>query len=146
MRWTWRRNGNCAIRCAGWRRKERAGARYASSGDILPEIERVILMRSGRIVADGAREDLLTEGRLSELFEAPVRIGAMRNGCTAGRKLAFNFRLLDIQVLRAFWRRETGTIEHGTYFFRFTAADEPTALDQGRFAGRGRAGALLSRD
>jgi iron complex transport system ATP-binding protein len=44
-------------------------------GDILPEIERVILMRSGRIVADGAREDLLTEGRLSELFEAPVRIG-----------------------------------------------------------------------
>jgi iron complex transport system ATP-binding protein len=44
-------------------------------GDILPEIERVILMRSGRIVADGAREELLTEARLSELFEAPVRIG-----------------------------------------------------------------------
>jgi iron complex transport system ATP-binding protein len=44
-------------------------------GDILPEIERVILMRSGRIVADGAREELLTEARLSELFQAPVRIG-----------------------------------------------------------------------
>jgi iron complex transport system ATP-binding protein len=44
-------------------------------GDILPEIERVILMRAGRIVADGPREDLLTEARLSELFHAPVRIG-----------------------------------------------------------------------
>jgi iron complex transport system ATP-binding protein len=44
-------------------------------GDILPEIKRVILMRAGRVVADGAREDLLTEPRLSELFQAPVRIG-----------------------------------------------------------------------
>jgi iron complex transport system ATP-binding protein len=44
-------------------------------GDILPEIERIILMRDGRIVGDGPREDLLTEARLSELFNAPVRIG-----------------------------------------------------------------------
>jgi iron complex transport system ATP-binding protein len=44
-------------------------------GDILPEIERVILMREGRIVGDGPREELLTEARLSELFRAPVRIG-----------------------------------------------------------------------
>jgi iron complex transport system ATP-binding protein len=44
-------------------------------GDILPEIERVILMRDGRIVADGLREELLTEARLSELFCTPVRIG-----------------------------------------------------------------------
>jgi iron complex transport system ATP-binding protein len=44
-------------------------------GDILPEIERVILMRSGRIVGDGTRQELLTETRLSELFHAPVRIG-----------------------------------------------------------------------
>jgi iron complex transport system ATP-binding protein len=44
-------------------------------GDILPEIERVILMRAGRIVGDGPREELLTEARLSELFNAPVRIG-----------------------------------------------------------------------
>jgi iron complex transport system ATP-binding protein len=44
-------------------------------GDILPEIERVILMRAGRIVTDGPREELLTEPRLSELFHAPVRIG-----------------------------------------------------------------------
>jgi iron complex transport system ATP-binding protein len=44
-------------------------------GDILPEIERVILMRSGKIVGDGAREELLTEARLSQLFRASVRIG-----------------------------------------------------------------------
>ncbi len=44
-------------------------------GDILPEIERVILMQAGRIVADGPREELLTAPRLSELFHAPVRIG-----------------------------------------------------------------------
>jgi iron complex transport system ATP-binding protein len=44
-------------------------------GDILPEIERIILMRDGRIVGDGPREELLTEARLSELFHTPVRIG-----------------------------------------------------------------------
>jgi iron complex transport system ATP-binding protein len=44
-------------------------------GDILPEIERVILMRAGRIVGDGPRAELLTEARLSGLFGAPVRIG-----------------------------------------------------------------------
>jgi iron complex transport system ATP-binding protein len=44
-------------------------------GDILPEIERVILMKAGRIVADGPREELLTAPRLSALFNTPVRIG-----------------------------------------------------------------------
>jgi iron complex transport system ATP-binding protein len=44
-------------------------------GDILPEIERVILMRDGRIVGDGPRNELLTEARLSVLFRTPVRIG-----------------------------------------------------------------------
>ena len=44
-------------------------------GDIFPEIERIILMRDGRIIADGPRAELLTEARLSELFRAPVRIG-----------------------------------------------------------------------
>jgi iron complex transport system ATP-binding protein len=44
-------------------------------GDILPEIKRVILMHAGRIVADGPREELLTEDRLSELFCVPVHIG-----------------------------------------------------------------------
>ena len=44
-------------------------------GDILPEIDRVILMRKGRIVGDGPRAELLTEERLSELFGTRVRIG-----------------------------------------------------------------------
>lgn len=44
-------------------------------GDILPEIERVIMMRGGRIVGDGPRQELLTESRLSELFRTPVRMG-----------------------------------------------------------------------
>jgi iron complex transport system ATP-binding protein len=43
--------------------------------DILPEIERVILMSDGRIVGDGPRAELLTEARLSQLFHAQVRIG-----------------------------------------------------------------------
>jgi iron complex transport system ATP-binding protein len=44
-------------------------------GDILPEIERIILMRDGRIVGDGPRTELLTAPKLSELFKTPVRIG-----------------------------------------------------------------------
>ena len=47
-------------------------------GDILPEIDRVILMKQGRILADGPREELLTETRLSDLFNAPIRIGRDR--------------------------------------------------------------------
>jgi iron complex transport system ATP-binding protein len=36
--------------------------------DILPEMERIVMMREGRIVADGRKSELLTEARLSELF------------------------------------------------------------------------------
>jgi iron complex transport system ATP-binding protein len=43
--------------------------------DIPPEIERVILMSQGRIVADGPREQLLTAPVLSDLFQTQVRIG-----------------------------------------------------------------------
>jgi len=44
-------------------------------GDILPEIERIILMRDGRIAGDGPRQELLTEHRLSQLFQTQIRIG-----------------------------------------------------------------------
>jgi iron complex transport system ATP-binding protein len=44
-------------------------------GDILPEMERVILMRGGRILSDGPRAELLTAPRLSELLNTEVRIG-----------------------------------------------------------------------
>jgi iron complex transport system ATP-binding protein len=40
--------------------------------DILPEIDRILLMREGRIVADGPKKELLTPAMLSELFETDV--------------------------------------------------------------------------
>ena len=42
--------------------------------EIIPEIERVILMRAGRVMVDGAKEAVLTEGNLRELFGVPVRL------------------------------------------------------------------------
>ncbi|HLJ49948.1 MAG TPA: ATP-binding cassette domain-containing protein [Bryobacteraceae bacterium] len=42
--------------------------------DIIPEIDRVILMRSGRIVADGGKEGVLTEDGLSEVFGRRLEI------------------------------------------------------------------------
>ena len=42
--------------------------------DVLPEIDRVILMREGRIVGDGAKRDLLTAERLGELFGRPLDV------------------------------------------------------------------------
>ena len=42
--------------------------------DILPEIERVILMRDGRIVADGSKSDLLRARVLSDLFGASIEV------------------------------------------------------------------------
>jgi iron complex transport system ATP-binding protein len=42
--------------------------------DIIPEMKRVLMMRDGRIVEDGGREELLTEGRLGALFGTEVRL------------------------------------------------------------------------
>jgi iron complex transport system ATP-binding protein len=42
--------------------------------DIVPEIERILMMRDGRIIADGSREELLTAGRLSDLFKTEVQL------------------------------------------------------------------------
>jgi iron complex transport system ATP-binding protein len=47
--------------------------------EIIPEIERVIMLRDGRIVADGAKTSVLTAERLSELFGMPLRI-SVRDG------------------------------------------------------------------
>jgi iron complex transport system ATP-binding protein len=47
--------------------------------DILPEIERVILLRQGRVFADGSKGEVLTTARLSELFGMPVHV-ARRDG------------------------------------------------------------------
>ena len=43
--------------------------------EIIPEIERVVLLRDGKIVADGPKEKLLTAPTLTDLFDTKVQIG-----------------------------------------------------------------------
>ncbi|MFI5102243.1 MAG: ABC transporter ATP-binding protein [Terriglobales bacterium] len=43
--------------------------------DVVPEIERVVLMSNGRIVADGPKEEVLQAERLSKLFGLKVELG-----------------------------------------------------------------------
>ena len=42
--------------------------------DLIPEIERVVLMQGGRIVADGPTRDILVEAKLSKLFGRPLQL------------------------------------------------------------------------
>jgi iron complex transport system ATP-binding protein len=42
--------------------------------DILPEMQRLVMMRDGRIVADGGKRELLTEHRLSDLFGREITL------------------------------------------------------------------------
>ncbi|MGC1482438.1 MAG: ATP-binding cassette domain-containing protein [Candidatus Acidiferrum sp.] len=42
--------------------------------EIIPEIERVVLLREGRILADGPKREILTAPHLSSLFGVPVRL------------------------------------------------------------------------
>jgi iron complex transport system ATP-binding protein len=43
-------------------------------GDIIPEIDRVVMIQKGRIVADGPKKTLLTSTRLSKLFGTRLRV------------------------------------------------------------------------
>jgi len=43
-------------------------------GDIIPEVERVILMQRGRLIADGPKRKVLTAANLSSLFGLPIRL------------------------------------------------------------------------
>jgi iron complex transport system ATP-binding protein len=47
--------------------------------DIVPEIQRVVLMSRGKIVADGPKEDILQVERLAGLFGVSVEM-ARRDG------------------------------------------------------------------
>lgn len=42
--------------------------------DIPPEIDRILMMKDGRIIADGPKSELLTAARLSDLFKTRVEI------------------------------------------------------------------------
>jgi iron complex transport system ATP-binding protein len=48
-------------------------------GDIIPEINRVVLMSNGRILANGNKEEILTRERLEEVFGIKVEV-ARRDG------------------------------------------------------------------
>jgi len=52
--------------------------------EIIPEIERVVMLRGGKILADGARAELLRDAPLSALFGGPIRVVEQ-----AGRLSAF---------------------------------------------------------
>ncbi len=43
--------------------------------EIIPEMERVVLLREGRVLADGPKSSVLVEEHLSNLFGAAVRLG-----------------------------------------------------------------------
>lgn len=47
--------------------------------DLIPEMDRVILMQSGHILADGPKQEVLTAPRLSGLFGLPLELSE-RNG------------------------------------------------------------------
>jgi iron complex transport system ATP-binding protein len=47
--------------------------------DLIPEIERIVLMERGRIIADGVKREILTEARLSSLFGRPLQL-SQRDG------------------------------------------------------------------
>ncbi|MEN5210012.1 ATP-binding cassette domain-containing protein [Stenotrophomonas terrae] len=42
--------------------------------EVIPEINRVVLMKGGRIAADGSRADLLRSGPLSDVFGGPIEV------------------------------------------------------------------------
>ena len=42
--------------------------------EIIPEIERVLLLQKGRVLADGRKDELLTNDRLSKLFGVQVKL------------------------------------------------------------------------
>jgi iron complex transport system ATP-binding protein len=42
--------------------------------DIIPEINRVILIREGKVFRDGVKKDVLTDDNLSKLFSLPVKV------------------------------------------------------------------------
>lgn len=47
--------------------------------DIVPEVTRIVMLKEGRVLRDGTKDDLLTGPALSELFEVPAAVEE-RNG------------------------------------------------------------------
>jgi len=51
--------------------------------DIIPEIDRVILLKNGRILKDGPKSRILTQANLRNLFEVPLILGKRKGRYTA---------------------------------------------------------------
>ena len=51
--------------------------------EIPPGIERVVLLKAGRILADGAKEKMLTSAWLSRLFDLPIEVSETQGYYTA---------------------------------------------------------------
>jgi iron complex transport system ATP-binding protein len=47
--------------------------------EIPPEVTRVVLLKDGAVIADGAKERILTSAQLSQLFDTPIEL-ARANG------------------------------------------------------------------
>jgi iron complex transport system ATP-binding protein len=47
--------------------------------DIIPEIRRVILIKDGKIFADGNKEEILNDNNLSKLFGIPIKVSEIDN-------------------------------------------------------------------
>jgi iron complex transport system ATP-binding protein len=43
-------------------------------GEILPQVQRVILLKEGRVFLDGAKEDILTTANLSRQYGSPIQV------------------------------------------------------------------------
>lgn len=50
-------------------------------GEIPPEIERVILLRNGRVFADGPKRDIITAARLSTLYQVELTVTWSNGWC-----------------------------------------------------------------
>ncbi len=42
--------------------------------DVIPEIKRLVLIKGGKLFADGAKDDLFTDAVMSDLFDVPLQI------------------------------------------------------------------------
>jgi len=42
--------------------------------EIVPAVNRVILLRDGRVAFDGAKHEMLTDAKLTAVFGAPVHV------------------------------------------------------------------------
>lgn len=47
-------------------------------GEILPEITRVILLKDGRVVGDGPKQEVLNDGSLSDLYGMRLKLSWSR--------------------------------------------------------------------